>query len=255
MTESKQDARATTTSSPFGKALVVAAFLLFFVQISPAELKAQGAPPGPDSIATEFQNAMRGVAWRAAFSRIHPEGVASFHHLITILVEMDTTRAPLERLYPDRGMDAYRAATQEAVFLRVMEVLSQDAPGLIHALVVREVEVVGSVREEPDLAHVVYRSLADLSGARPELRLMTMKKDGDRWKVLTSQELDILVEAFRGLSRRPLPPPGGILPVSDPDTAQALPIRTSDFTLLPPEDQGGNPDTPAPARPTPPLSR
>jgi hypothetical protein len=184
-------------------------------------VEAQAGPAGPDAAAAEFQNALRGVAWRAAASRIHPEGLASFHRLITILVEMDTTRAPLEKLFPEGGLDAYRSASPEAVFLKVIEVLLRDAPGLAHALVVREVEVVGSVTEGPDLAHAVYRSTAQLSGAEPELRVMTMKLDGARWKVLASQELDVLVEAFRGVSRRPLPPPGFSPAGSAPDTARA----------------------------------
>jgi hypothetical protein len=138
---------------------------------------------------------------------------------MTLMVEMDTTRAPLGKLYPRGGLKAYHQKSAEEVFLRVMEVLSEDAPGLVHALVVRDVEVIGHVPEGQDLAHVVYRSTADLSGAVPELRLMTVKRDGLRWRVLSSQELDILVEAFRGISRKRSPPPGGWPGGVPPDTA------------------------------------
>jgi len=185
----------------------------------------QTSPPGPDSIATEFQSALRAVAWRAAVARLHPDALEDFHYRMSLLVEMDTTRAPLEKLYPRGGLEIYRRKSAEEVFLRVMEVLSEDAPGLVHALVVREVEVIGHVPEAPDLAHVVYRSTADLSGAVPELRLMTMKRDGDRWRVLSSQELDILVEAFRGISRKRSPPPGGWPGGIPPDTGRARPRR------------------------------
>jgi hypothetical protein len=198
---------------------------------------AQSSALGPDSVAAEFQAALRGVGWRAAVSRLHPEALADFHYRMTLLVEMDTTRAPLEKLYPSGGLDTYHATSPEGVFLRVMEVLSEEAPGLVHALVVREVEVIGHVQEGPNLAHVVYRSTADLSGAEPELRLMTMKKDGDRWRVLDSQELDILVEAFRGISRRRGPPPGGWPADVPPDTGWVAPgLRSSGdiHTPLPP---------------------
>jgi hypothetical protein len=158
---------------------------------------------------------------------------------MTLLVEMDTTRAPLEKLYPDGGLDTYRATSREGVFLRVMEVLSEEAPGLVHALVVRDVEVIGHVQEGPSVAHVVYRSTADLSGAEPELRLMTVKKDGDRWRVLDSQELDILVEAFRGISRRRGPPPGGWPPDVPPDTGWVAPsLRPPDDRYTPPHPPG-----------------
>ena len=160
----------------------------------------QSALTSPDSVAAEFQGALRAVAWRAAAARLHTEALADFHYRLSLLVEGDTTGASVERLYPERGLEAYREASQEEAFLRILEVLTEDALGLIHALVVRDVEIIGSVPEGPEVAHVVYRSTAILSGARPELRIMTMKREGDVWRVLTSQELDILVEAFRGVA-------------------------------------------------------
>ncbi len=168
----------------------------------------EGPYPGPDSLATEFQAALRGMGWRAAAVRLHPEALENFHYLITLQVEMDTTGGPIEKLYPQGGLPLYYQKSPEEVFLRVMEVLSRDAPGLIHGLVMRDVDVVGSV-PEGELAHVVYRSTADLSGAQPELRVMTLKRDGERWGVLRSQEVDVLVEAFRGITRKVRPPPGG----------------------------------------------
>jgi hypothetical protein len=175
--------------------------------------------PGADSLATEFQAALRGVGWRAAAARLHPEALAEFHHRITLLVEMDTTRGPIEKLYPEGGLPLYHQKSREEIFLRVMEVLTETAPGLIHALVVRDVEVVGHV-PEGDLAHVVYRSTADLSGAEPELRLMTLKRNGDLWRVLRSQEVEVLVEAFRGITRKVRPPPGGWPGGVAPDTGK-----------------------------------
>lgn len=211
---------------PFGPKLgflhrtATLALLALLLRSLAPEAKAQTTTLGPDSVATEFQSALRAVAWRAAVARLHPDALSDFHFRMSILVETDTTRAPIEKLYPEGGLDLFHDTSKEGIFLRVMEVLSEDAPGLVHALVVRDVEVVGHVPEAPDLAHVVYRSHADLSGAEPELRLMTMKQHGDRWRVLDSQEIDILVEAFRGISRRRYPPPGGWPEGISPDTGK-----------------------------------
>ena len=199
---------ALLATSPFGQA---------------PELVAQAPSLGPDSVATEFQSALRAVAWRAALVRLHPEALEDFHLRISILVESDTTRAPIQKLYPDGGLATFRSTSKEEVFLRVLEVLSEDALGLVHALVVRDVEVVGHVPEGPEMAHVVYRSTADLSGAEPELRLMTMKRDGDRWRVRASQEVDILFEAFRGISRERRGPGGS---PSTPHPGEPLPPPT-----------------------------
>jgi hypothetical protein len=154
-------------------------------------------------VAREFQSALRAMAWRAVAQRLHPEALSAFHERVSILVESDTTRDPLEALYPDRGLEAFRARTPREVFLRAVEVLTQMGPGLVHALVFRDVEILGSVPEPPDLAHVVYRSQEHLSGAVPELRVMTMKEVGESWKVLESPEVEVIFQAFRGVVRQP----------------------------------------------------
>lgn len=184
----------------------VVLWLLLFV--STAQLRGQdpppvASPPAPDSVAREFQSALRAMAWRAVVQRLHPEALSAFHERVSILVESDTTRDPLEALYPDGGLEAYRARSPRDVFLRAMEVLTQLGPGLVHALVFRDVEILGSVSEPPDLAHVVYRSQEHLSGAVPELRVMTMKEVGESWKVLESPEVEVIFQAFRGVVRQP----------------------------------------------------
>ncbi|MGM0668332.1 MAG: hypothetical protein ACQET1_01360 [Gemmatimonadota bacterium] len=201
--------------------------LALLLPFLPRGLQSQDRPPvGADSLAGEFQAALRGMAWKAAVRRLHPDALESFHYRITLLVEMDTTRGPIEKLYPQGGLPAYHQQSPEEVFLRVLEVITEDAPGLIHALVVRDVEVVGHVPED-DLAHVVYRSTAHLSGAEPELRLMTLKRDADAWRVFRSQEVEILIEAFKGLTRKVRPPPGGWPGGVPPDTGKVkrLPSR------------------------------
>ena len=51
----------------------------------PRQVVAQA--PGPDSVATEFQSALRAVAWSAAVRRLHPEALDAFHFRMKILVE------------------------------------------------------------------------------------------------------------------------------------------------------------------------
>jgi hypothetical protein len=193
--------------------------LLLHLFLSATSLRGQVPHPGPDSVAAEFQASLLGVGWRAAASRLHPEALEEFHYLMTLMVEMDTTGGPIDKLYPQGGLPEFYARSHEEVFLRVMEVLTLDAEGLVHALVVRDVEILGHVSEGAELAHVVYRSTARLSGADPELRILTMKRSGDRWRVRGSQEVDVLVEAFRGITRKVRPPPGGWPGGVPPDTA------------------------------------
>ena len=155
----------------------------------------------PDSLAAEFQTAMRAMAWRAAAHRMHGDGLARFQELIDMLVDTDA-EATLGVLFDGMDEAAYRSLSPDGVFIEVMRYMATEMRGLLHALVVRDIEIIGAVPEPPDLAHVVYRSAAQLSGAVPQIRVMTLKREAKDWRVLDTQELDVIREALRGTPRR-----------------------------------------------------
>ncbi|KPK80399.1 MAG: hypothetical protein AMS25_09155 [Gemmatimonas sp. SM23_52] len=161
----------------------------------------------PDSVAAEFQTAIRVSAWRAAARRMHPEALRRIHRRIEQFIEVDTTGQTLEAIFGSISEAEFWALSSSEVFVRVMEAISRDIPGLLHFLVIQEIEMLGTVEEPPELAHVVYRSTLRLSGAEPEIRVMTLKRSDEGWRVLASQELDVIREAARGFLLREEPPP------------------------------------------------
>lgn len=161
----------------------------------------------PDSVAAEFQAALQAMAWRAAALRLHAEGLRRFNDRIDVLVDLDESGSTREAIFGRISEAEYRSLTSRDVFVRAMAALMDEMPGLLHALVVRKVHILGSVIEPPELAHVVYRSEAQLSGAVPEMRVMTLKRGTEGWRVLESQELDVIREALGGFIRRAEPPP------------------------------------------------
>ncbi len=161
----------------------------------------QAANLPPDSLAAEFQASLRGLGWRAAAARMHPDALRRFRDLLDMLVEVDST-AVLETLFGGMSLADYRRLTPTQVFVRALGTMRTRTGGLLHAIVVREVEVIGAVTEPPDRAYAVYRSTAQLSGAEPEIRVMTLKRTGAGWGVLDSPELDVIRESLRGLPRR-----------------------------------------------------
>ncbi len=100
-----------------------------------------------------------------------------------------------------------RSLPSDTVFVRTMTVMAEDMPGLLQALVDRDVEIIGAVEEPPDLAHAVYRNMDRIGGAVPEIRVMTLKRSGGDWLVLETEELDLIREALRGVGRRREQPP------------------------------------------------
>jgi hypothetical protein len=167
-------------------------------------------PAAPDSVAAEFQTAIRVSAWAAAARRMHPEALDRIRQRIDILIEADTTSKVIAAIFGNIGEAEYHALSSADVFVSLMEAIGREMPGLLYFLVIERIDILGTVMEPPDLAHVVYRSSAQLSGAVPEIRVMTLKRTEQGWRVLSSQELETIREAARGFIMRqePPPPPG-----------------------------------------------
>lgn len=182
----------------------VTASLLTFAWVVPG-LSQPPSDATPDSVATEFQSALRAMAWRAAAQRMHPEGLGRFRERVDMLVDVNPETL-LTQVFAGMSGEDYRALSEEEVFVRTMHATMSQMRGLLHAVVVRDVDVIGAVLETSDVAHVVYRSQAHLSGATPEMRVMTLKRAPQGWRVVDSPELDVIREALRGFNRGSVPP-------------------------------------------------
>jgi hypothetical protein len=162
-------------------------------------------------VADEFQRAFESMVWRAAAVRMHPDALDRFHEVVTMLVATDASTEVPERLLGGVDRGGYEELRAPEVFERVMTSLLQETPGLMHALVTRRHAVLGSVAEGADTVHVVYRVLPRLQGSAPEMKVMTLARAGGAggpWRVLGSDELDVVRAALRGIPVGiPAPPP------------------------------------------------
>ena len=87
------------------------------------------------------------------------------------------------------------------VFERSINAVIDGMPGLMHALYDRNDEVIGSVREDGRSAHTVYRTLARISGAVPEVKVMQLRSTPEGWRIVWSDELEVIEAALRGVGR------------------------------------------------------
>lgn len=170
--------------------------------MAPAPTCAQALPHPAATVADEFQRGFQSMAWAELVERMHPDAVAHVRLAVDIVVDADTTGWALEQLaggVSDRA--AYARLDDDEVFLRAMRAVQLQVPGLLSSLVSRRSEVVGTVPEGPDMAHVVYRMLSLVQGAVPRITVMTLVRTDDGWKVRAAEELDVLHTALRGIPR------------------------------------------------------
>ncbi len=191
----------------FGAAIVLAVGLLAGPAHAPAQTLAE-LTATPDSAAALFIRSIRSMRWSAAAQFMDPEPLGLYRDIVTMITEPEQAGDLLEYL---TGADsaAYASLDAPAVFQRALTTLTGDMPGLSYNLQDRDDEFLGHVLEAPDSAHVVYRTQSRISGALPEVKVMQMRRGPDGWRVLWSDELDVLEAALRGADRGRRGPPGG----------------------------------------------
>lgn len=161
----------------------------------------------PDEAAHHFLRSVRAIRWETAAQFLHPETQQRFRTTVEMIVDADTTGAMLGFLVAgDRA--ALEAQSDAIVFDEAIGAVIDDMPGLMHAIYDRDDEVVGAVSEGEIDAHVVYRTTARISGAVSEVKVMQLRRTGQGWRIVWSDELEVLDAALRGISRRTPPPPG-----------------------------------------------
>lgn len=164
----------------------------------------------PDSTAVLFLRSVRAIRWRAATQFIHPSTLERFRDVIGYMVDTDSTGA-LRREYTGTETEAaYRALEPAVAFDRAVGAMVDEMPGFMHSLFDHDDHVIGHVNEGADSAHVVYRTIERLQGAMPEVRVIQMARTSAGWRVLWSDELEVLLAALQGIprSRQRQPPPG-----------------------------------------------
>jgi len=160
----------------------------------------------PDSTAVLFLRSVRAIRWRAAAQFIHPATLERFRDVVGYMVNTDSTGALLKEFTGVSTDAQLRALPPAVVFDRAVGRMVDDMPGFMHSLFDHDDHVIGHVTEGADSAHVVYRTIERLQGAQPEVRVIQMARTPEGWRVLWSDELEVLEAALRGIPRTRRPP-------------------------------------------------
>ncbi len=159
----------------------------------------------PEAAAELFLRSIRLIRWNTAAQFMHPETLNRFHQTVTMIADADSSGA-VRAYFTQTDSAAYAALDHATVFDRAVGTMIDDMPGLMHAIYDRDDEVIGRVIEESGEAHVVYRTMARISGAVSEVKVMQLERVEHGWRVYWSDELEVLDTALRGVARNRRPP-------------------------------------------------
>ena len=88
------------------------------------------------------------------------------------------------------------------MFEKLMNFITGAVPDLKAALLASTSTFLGQVTENPELAHIVYRTQIKISGAEiTQVELISFKKSGSTWRALLTGDMEELFRKFaEGLS-------------------------------------------------------
>lgn len=187
-----------------------AAALAALAVLLASPLPGQEPAASPSEVADEYLRGIEAMAWRATAQRIHPGALAELREVIEIHLapNVDRDGAFLESLSDGQDRESFLSLDDGSLFVAVMRALTRETPGIVNAMTARSTEVIGALSESDTLSHAVYRLQWELSGAEPEMKVLSLARDGrGRWRVREAPELQSIRPALRALGRRMRPPP------------------------------------------------
>ncbi len=153
----------------------------------------------PESTADVFLRSIRAIRWSTTAQVLHPRTLERFRTLVRMVAEADTTGV-VRQFLTATDVSGFSSLGDAQVFSHAIGAMIDDMPGLMHAFYDHDDDVLGHVMEGADTAHVVYRTLARIGGAVPEVKVMQLARIEGGWRVLWSDELEVLDVALRGVT-------------------------------------------------------
>jgi hypothetical protein len=177
----------------------------------------------PEEVAHLYIRAMADARMNVVADQMHPSALDRFKEIMTD-VATAITAAPADRqppikmvnaLFGDEGPAAVKDLTPRDVFVRFMSNLTTFVPQIRAMHAGSEYQVLGHVDEGGNVSHVVFRAtLAKGEHQATKMSVLSLKRDGEHWKVLLTDDLENLVA---GLGKRLAAPPlAPALPLTKP---------------------------------------
>ncbi|MEQ1859889.1 MAG: hypothetical protein ABMA13_08135 [Chthoniobacteraceae bacterium] len=196
------------------KLLLILAILIVGARAAEPVKEIKPTPPGesPEEIAHRYIRAMADQHLNVVADAMHPDALVQFQGILGRIADA-IAAAPADRKPPEKmisalfgepGLAAVKTDAPRDVFVRFMSNLMTFLPQVREMTAGSEYQVLGHV-EEGNLAHVVFRATLRRGEAEvTKMDVLSLKRDGERWKVLLTDDLAGVVA---GLGRQLASPP------------------------------------------------
>lgn len=158
---------------------------------------AQAAQDTPESVAKAYFAAMQAGDWAKCASYLHTDALASMKRTFSSIVSADKSGEAAKAIFGLKSAAEYAQLSEAMVFERLMGFITGAVPEMKTALAASTNAILGRVDENPELAHIVYRTQIKLAGAEmSEVELVSFKKQGATWRALLTSDMEEMFNKF-----------------------------------------------------------
>jgi hypothetical protein len=166
---------------------------------------AQASQETSESVAKAYFAAMQAGDWAKCASLMHSDGLGSMKRTFAAIINADKSGEAAKAIFGLKSKAEFAQLSEAAVFERLMNFITGAVPDMKTALAASTSTILGRVDENPDLAHIVYRTQIKLAGAEAsEVELISFKKQGAIWRALLTADMEEMFNKFaEGMSATP----------------------------------------------------
>ena len=171
----------------------------------------------PEQVAHSYIRAMADSRLSIVADEMHPAALERFKGVLVGIAEA-IVAAPAERkpspkivsaLFGEAGVEAVKTTPARDVFVQFMSNLTTFLPQIREMSAGTEHEIIGHVDEGGNVTHVVFRAtLKKGSTELTKMDVLSLKRDGEDWKVLLTDDMESLIFnlGHQLVAPRPAPP-------------------------------------------------
>ena len=166
----------------------------------------------PEAVAKRQIEAMKSLNWELVARYTHPKALEQMQALFIPVViagsaaskDNPAAEEMMRIVFAGKSADELSSMLPSAFFQIVMKGISGATPDFKFAMTGMDVQVLGSVKEGDNIAHVVYR-LSRKMGEQvaTKIAITTVERDGETWKAQLNADLENVARAISARLEKP----------------------------------------------------
>ena len=165
----------------------------------------------PEAVAKRQIEAMKTLNWELVARYTHPKALEQMQSLFIPVViagssakDNPAAQEMMKIVFAGKSADELSGMSPGAFFQIVMKGISGATPDFKSAMTGMEVQILGSVKEGDNLAHVVYRLSRHIGDAvATKIAITTVERDGETWKAQLNADLENVARAISARLQKP----------------------------------------------------